>query len=38
MLLEDAVGAIESDHHEYALEHAAWLFGEVHSRSELEFE
>jgi nicotinamidase-related amidase len=37
ILLEDAVGAIEDDHREYALEHADWLFGEVHPRSEIEF-
>ena len=28
-LVEDAVGFIEDDHREYALEHAGWLFGEV---------
>ncbi len=38
ILLEDAVGSIEDAHREYALDHAAWLFGEVHSRSEIEFE
>jgi nicotinamidase-related amidase len=37
ILLEDAVGAIEDDHREYALEHADWLFGEVHPRPEIEF-
>ncbi|MFO7927320.1 cysteine hydrolase family protein [Natronomonas sp.] len=37
ILLEDAVGSIEESHREYALEHAEWLFGEVHSRSEIEF-
>ncbi|MFB6174132.1 MAG: cysteine hydrolase family protein, partial [Halobacteriales archaeon] len=28
VLVEDAVGYIEEDHREYALEHADWLFGE----------
>ncbi|MFB6117431.1 cysteine hydrolase family protein [Halosegnis sp.] len=29
VLVEDAIGAIEEDHREYALEHADWLFGEL---------
>ncbi|PSP96947.1 cysteine hydrolase [Halobacteriales archaeon QS_5_70_17] len=29
VLVEDAVGFIEEDHREYALDHAGWLFGEV---------
>ena len=37
ILLEDAVGYIEEDHREYALEHADWLFGEVHERAAIEF-
>ena len=37
ILLEDAIGAIEDDHREYALEHAEWLFGEVRPRSTVEF-
>jgi nicotinamidase-related amidase len=37
VLVEDAVGAIEPDHREYALEHADWLFGEVTTREELTF-
>ena len=37
ILLEDAVGAIEDDHREYALTHAEWLFGEVYPRSAVEF-
>ncbi len=37
ILAEDAVGAIEDDHREYALEHAQWLFGEVHPRSAIGF-
>ena len=28
VLVEDAIGYIEEDHHEYATDHAAWLFGE----------
>jgi nicotinamidase-related amidase len=38
VLAEDAVGAIEDAHREYALEHAEWLFGEVAPRSEIDFE
>ncbi|MCL9814746.1 cysteine hydrolase family protein [Natranaeroarchaeum aerophilus] len=38
ILVEDAIGAIEDDHKEYALEHAEWLFGEVTTRAEIEFE
>ena len=37
ILVEDAVGAIEDDHHEYALEHADWLFGEVYERDDIAF-
>jgi len=37
ILLEDAVGAIEDDHREYALEHAEFLFGEVATREDIEF-
>ncbi|MFC5971217.1 cysteine hydrolase family protein [Halomarina salina] len=29
LLVEDAIGALEPDHREYALDHADWLFGEV---------
>jgi nicotinamidase-related amidase len=36
ILLEDAVGCIEEDHREYALEHADWLFGEVYGREDIE--
>ncbi|MFB6253444.1 MAG: cysteine hydrolase family protein [Halobacteriaceae archaeon] len=36
ILIEDAVGYIEEDHKEYALEHADWLFGETITRDELE--
>ncbi|MCU4717668.1 cysteine hydrolase family protein [Halapricum hydrolyticum] len=37
ILLEDATGAIEDDHREYALEHAEFLFGEVTTREDTEF-
>ncbi|MFC6863564.1 cysteine hydrolase family protein [Halomicroarcula sp. GCM10025817] len=37
VLVEDAVGFIESDHREYALEHADWLFGEVTDREAVAF-
>nr|ABC70119.1 probable isochorismatase [Haloquadratum walsbyi] len=37
VLIEDAIGAIESNHHEYALDHAEWLFGEVCSRADIKF-
>jgi len=38
ILVEDAVGYIEDDHREYALDHADWLFGEVVSSSDLTLE
>jgi nicotinamidase-related amidase len=38
VLVEDAIGAIEPDHKDYALEHAEWLFGEVRSLDEVTFE
>ncbi|WP_254824438.1 cysteine hydrolase family protein [Haloglomus halophilum] len=37
VLVEDAIGAIEEDHREYALEHADWLFGEVESGADVSF-
>ena len=37
ILVEDAIGFIEEDHHEYATEHADWLFGEVTERDDVEF-
>jgi nicotinamidase-related amidase len=37
VLVEDAIGAIEEDHHEYALEHADWLFGEVEASADVTF-
>jgi len=38
LLVEDAIGALEPDHREYALEHADWLFGEVVEREDVAFE
>ena len=38
VLVEDAIGAIEDDHKEYALNHAEWLFGEVTTREGIRFE
>ena len=38
LLVEDAVGYIEADHREYALEHADWLFGEVAAGDDISFE
>jgi len=37
ILVEDCIGALEDEHHEYALEHADWLFGEVEQSADLEF-
>jgi nicotinamidase-related amidase len=37
ILVEDAIGFIEDDHREYALDHADWLFGEVTERAEIQF-
>ena len=37
ILVEDAVGFIEPDHREYALDHADFLFGEVTDRADLAF-
>jgi nicotinamidase-related amidase len=37
ILVEDAIGAIEDAHREYALDHADFLFGEIESLSELSF-
>ena len=37
ILVEDCIGALEDEHHEYALDHADWLFGEVASSAALEF-
>jgi nicotinamidase-related amidase len=38
ILVEDCIGSIEDDHREYALEHAAWLFGEVVGSDDLRFD
>jgi nicotinamidase-related amidase len=38
VLVEDAVGYIEPDHKEYAVEHSDWLFGEVTTKDEIRFE
>jgi nicotinamidase-related amidase len=38
VLIENAVGYIEPDHRQYALDHADWLFGEVIERSAISFE
>lgn len=37
VLAEDAIGYIEADDREYALEHADWLFGECVSLADVEF-
>jgi len=37
VLVEDAIGALEDDHKEYALEHADWLFGELTDSDAVEF-
>ncbi|RJS97064.1 cysteine hydrolase family protein [Halococcus sp. IIIV-5B] len=37
VLVPDAIGAIEDAHHEYALDHADWLFGEVTERADITF-
>jgi len=37
VLVEDAIGCIEPDHREYALDHADWLFGEVTTREDVAF-
>ena len=37
VIVEDALGYIEEDHRDYAVEHADWLFGETTTRDELEF-
>jgi nicotinamidase-related amidase len=37
ILVADCIGAIEPGHKEYALDHAAWLFGEVFDSADIEF-
>ena len=36
-IVEDALGHIELEHKEYAVEHASWLFGERTATDEIEF-
>ncbi len=38
VLVEDALGYIEEDDREYAVEHAEWLFGEAVERSAIAFD
>ncbi|USZ70860.1 cysteine hydrolase family protein [Natronosalvus halobius] len=38
LMVADCIGALEDDHHEYALEHADWLFGEVVESDDLSFD
>ena len=38
VLVTDALGYIEADHREYAVEHTDWLFGETVERGDVEFE
>ncbi|ELY46584.1 cysteine hydrolase family protein [Natronorubrum sulfidifaciens] len=38
LMVDDCIGAIEDDHHEYALDHAEWLFGEIVTSDALEFD
>lgn len=38
VVIEDALGFIEEDHREYALEHADFLFGEVQPLETIEFD
>jgi nicotinamidase-related amidase len=37
VIVEDALGYVEPDHREYAVEHADWLFGERATRDEITF-
>ena len=37
VVVQDALGFIEEDHREYALEHADWLFGETTERDAIDF-
>ena len=37
VLVEDAIGFLEEAHHEYAIEHADWLFGETTVRNNITF-
>ncbi|MFC4448734.1 cysteine hydrolase family protein [Halorussus aquaticus] len=38
VVVEDALGYIEEDHKEYAVEHSDFLFGELTTKDEIEFE
>ena len=38
VLVTDALGAIEADHREYAVDHADWLFGETTTVSDIRFD
>ncbi|WP_137286424.1 cysteine hydrolase family protein [Halorussus salinisoli] len=38
VLVEDALGYIEEDHKEYAIAHSDFLFGELTTKDEIEFE
>ena len=38
VLVTDALGYLEEDHHEYATEHADWLFGETVELGEIDFD
>ncbi|MFB6123317.1 MAG: cysteine hydrolase family protein [Haloferacaceae archaeon] len=38
VLVEDAIGYIEEAHREYALDHADFLFGEVTTRADVDFD
>ena len=38
VLVEDALGYIEENHKEYAVEHSDFLFGEVTTKAEIEFD
>ena len=38
ILVEDAIGFIEEEHREDAVEHADWLFGEVADRDTIQFD
>ena len=37
IMVEDAIGAIEEGHKEYALDHAGWLYGEVADLDDVAF-
>jgi nicotinamidase-related amidase len=37
VLVTDAIGYVEEDHHDYAVDHADWLFGETTTRDAVDF-